>query len=57
MTTYPGTTDHDPVPKPSTTPAMAPLTVPPQSVSLKIGRTSVMLYANGYRKDAAAGPG
>lgn len=57
MTTHPGTTDHDPLPKAGTAQAMAPSTVSPQSVSLKIGRTSVMLYANCYRKDAGAGRG
>lgn len=57
MTTHPGTTDHGPDPKAGTALAMAPTTLSPQSVSLKIGRTSVMLYANGYRKDAGAGHG
>ena len=57
MTTHPRTTDHDPLPKAGTAQAMAPSTVFPQSVSLKIGRTSVMLYANCYRKDAGAGRG
>lgn len=57
MTTHPGTTDHDPVPKAGSAQAMAPSTVSPQSVSLKIGRTSVMLYANGYREEASDGRG
>ena len=52
MTTNPSATTNGPSSK-----AAAVQSDCPQSVSLKIGRTSVMLYANRYRKAADGRPG